>query len=153
MPLEDGASLEDLVAALRLLKPVQIARLWREALMLSNEHRDGFVNALTALGGAVNWFELPVAGRKRLLARRDWVRVERLLRAVTARLAEGAFDWAAHDTDAAALRESGLAPRALLTGDELIASGMKPGPRFKDILRDVYRCFRERGFTAFQASG
>lgn len=138
MILESAASLDQLVAALQLIKPVQIARRWRSALMLSNEHRDGLASALATLAEVAAWFDLPVARRKRLLARRDWPRLELLLGALNAKLNDGAFNWSAFETDMATLINSGVNPKALLSGDDLLAAGMNPGPKFKEILRNVY---------------
>lgn len=38
----------------------------------------------------------------------------------------------------AALSETGLTPEPLVRGDDLIAAGMTPGPRFGAILDEVY---------------
>ena len=40
--------------------------------------------------------------------------------------------------DAVALLSEGVAPPPLITGDDLIAMGMEPGPRFRQILDAVY---------------
>lgn len=37
-----------------------------------------------------------------------------------------------------AATESGIAPPPTLTGDHLVSQGMRPGPRFKQILDAVY---------------
>lgn len=108
---------------------------WRRALCLSNHDRDGLAAVLRASGQVrLAWAGLSVAGRKRLAARSwfEWARVLVGVRdpALAARVGL--------DRDGLAATASGLAPVPLLGGDDLVAAGWKPGPRFKEVLDRVY---------------
>ncbi|QNN24008.1 CCA tRNA nucleotidyltransferase [Planctomycetales bacterium ZRK34] len=127
-----------LVDALDRIKVVQIARRWRGALMLSNDQRDGLQEALLTLPRMVMWADLNTAQRKRLMAREDWARLSALLKAVLTLCPHGDFDMAGFDRDTAALAAEGVAPTPLITGDDLVAAGLSPGPMFKQILDHVY---------------
>lgn len=108
---------------------------WRRSLCLSNHDRDGLRAVLKGAGtirGA--WPGLSVASRKRLAAG-PWFEWARLLIGVRKpELSAGV----ASDRDRLAATPSGLAPVPLLGGDDLVAAGWKPGPRFKDVLDRVY---------------
>ncbi len=131
--IDDPIRLTD---ALRSLKAVQIARRWRSALMLSNTHTDRFRALLRKLPGVLDWPSLNVAERKRLLARTDWQKL-RLLAGMLPGV-ERAIDPQALDEQAARLFDEGVAPKPLITGDDLVAAGFQPGPAFKTILDRVY---------------
>lgn len=108
---------------------------WRRSLCLSNHDRDGLGAVLRGVGKVrEEWIGLSVAGRKRLAAG-PWFEWARLL--VGVRQAELAA-CVASDRDRLAATPSGLAPAPLLGGDDLVAAGWKPGPRFKDVLDRVY---------------
>jgi hypothetical protein len=64
--------------------------------------------------------------------------IHALLGATMELLPPGAFDLAAFELAAAQMLEAGVAPEPLVTGDDLVAAGLTPGPRFKRILDDVY---------------
>jgi hypothetical protein len=130
------AEAPDRLAALRLFVETtadRVLKRWRKALCLSNEDRDALKATLHAAAEAVSWDELGKAKRKRLLARPAWPAAARLLDAcdpggLIARI----------ERDATPLREEGLAPEPLLSGEDLIAAGLKPGPRFGQLLEKAY---------------
>jgi poly(A) polymerase len=108
---------------------------YRRALALSNDEADALRDVLTALERLPDWAGLGVAAQKRLAGRApgfpDALDLYRTLSphaaaAITARTAE------------LAASPPGLAPGPLLTGDDLVAAGMKPGPGFRAILDRVY---------------
>ncbi len=136
-PHQPGGGRVGLIDALDRIKVSAVVRTWRKALMLSNEHRDAAEALLHVMPRVVLWPELNVAQRKRLLARADWDRVRQLLGAV-AKLSSGAVDLVMIDREAAKLFDEGVAPTPLVTGDDLVAAGMEPGPAFKQILDHVY---------------
>ena len=103
---------------------------WRNALNLSNEDRNAVAGALRLRARAAHWPDLAVAPRKRLLAERDWPAALALLRA------EGRA--AAIEREAEPLLAQGIAPEPFVTGDDLIAMGLEPGPDFGRWLDDVY---------------
>jgi hypothetical protein len=108
-------------------------RRWRKALCLSNDDRDALKAILAAAGEATQWDELSKARRKRLLARPVWPAARALVAAVEPR---GLIQRLTRD--AAALYEEGLAPAPLLSGEDLIEAGLKPGPRFGELLEQAY---------------
>jgi poly(A) polymerase len=111
-----------------------IARRWRAALMLSNdetEELDGILRSSWAI--TQRWGALRISQRKRLAARPAFGKSLQVVRASDAPIAEQvAGHVAAMEADGV-----GIDPVPLVTGDDLIADGMKPGPRFKGILDEV----------------
>ncbi len=105
---------------------------WRKALSLSNEHSATLTRILQQRVLAHSWSGSSIAQRKRLLASTDFDQT----RAVLGALRE------AQEIDAQAevLANDGIgvAPAPLLTGNDLIAHGLHPGPRFKQLLDAVY---------------
>lgn len=83
------------------------------------------------------WSALPVAGRKRWL--RDGV-ASWALELAAALVAAGELPAAAREAalaDGRGWDEAALTPAALITGQDLIAAGLRPGPRFKAVLDAV----------------
>lgn len=109
---------------------------WRAALALSNDDRDRLASLLSRLPAALDWATLATAGRKRLIARAEWADLAALARAFGR--VHGGFNEAAFEAEVARLEAEGVCPAPLVTGDDLIALGMKPGPVFKDVLEAVY---------------
>lgn len=109
----------------------------RGALCLSNAERDqlaGTFESLAALAG--EWETAPVARQKRLAGAADggFLEAVRLLA-----LADPARAAAVRTrVDELAGTPGGLAPEPVLTGDDLVAMGMKPGRVFKTVLNGVY---------------
>jgi poly(A) polymerase len=120
--------------------PIDRARRWARALLLSNVDREALHRCLEihgALAGA--WPKLGVARQKRLAARPDFDEALTVLKA--------------HDAQAfvdvrrqvLALAETGIAPDPLVSGDDLIGLGLTPGPLFKRVLDAVYDAQLEGG--------
>jgi tRNA nucleotidyltransferase/poly(A) polymerase len=106
---------------------------WTEALVLSNQEREGVadtLSALEALHGA--WSTMGVAARKRLAAS---VGFSDALSILAAEAPEAAGEVRG---DLAPLQASGLAPPPLLDGNDLQRLGLHPGPAFRRILDAVY---------------
>jgi hypothetical protein len=113
----------------------RVLSTWRRTLCLSNEERDQARDVLlSALCVAGGFLASPVAVQKREAVKAEfpW----------GLRLAE-----AADPVQGRAVRErverlratpSGLGPAPLLTGDDLVRTGMAPGPAFARILSRVY---------------
>lgn len=113
-----------------------VVRRWRSALCLSNDDRDLVLHVLQALRSLErDWGSLGVAGRKRLAGLHPGY--------------SGAFDVfrgrypadaerVRRDAEVLAATSSGLCPEPLVTGDELIAAGFRPGPAFKRLLDQLY---------------
>ena len=111
----------------------RVVKRWRDALCLSNDERDRTRKLLQLAPRSLHWGGLDKAGRKRLLAEDAWPDAARLLRA-----AGGSVIVDEIDRDAQPLRAEGVAPEPLITGDDLIAMGLPPGPRFKRLLAAAY---------------
>lgn len=115
--------------------PLEQAAHYRRALCLSNDettHLASLMRLLADLESA--WQTWPIAPRKRAAAS-PWF--EETMRLLHARHAQTA---ARLEADVAALAASppGLAPAPLVTGDDLVAEGIQPGPRFGTWLDEIY---------------
>jgi hypothetical protein len=113
----------------------EVAAAWRERLCLSNDEVAAVSGTLATLDLVmVAWEGGAVAGQKRIAARGHFGAAvaivggywpERAAR-VRGRVAE------------LEVIGPGIAPTPILTGSELIAAGLKPGPAFKQLLDMVY---------------
>lgn len=140
--LPPGAGLEESLAAWMLGRPgadgVREAgaarqRAWREALVLSNGESD-LLAAILANHERLpaRWPAGDVAARKRLASSPGF-------RGALALLAGGGHPVAATVQDELpALEAQGLAPAPLVTGDDLVAIGLAPGPAFRPLLDRAY---------------
>lgn len=107
----------------------------RRALLLSNDERDALRAGLEGLSCLLDgWDGLGEAGRKRLAAGAGFADAM----AVLAVLDRGRHAAVFAEVERLRTRFGGLAPQPLVDGDALIAMGLKPGPRFAEILRAVY---------------
>lgn len=109
------------------------ARRWRKALMLSNTEYDTLRDCLDysrALRSA--WPRLGVARQKRIAASAPF---EQALLLVQTADRQEFIDIRRRVLE---LEKTGLAPEPLISGEDLIGAGMKPGPRFRRILDGVY---------------
>jgi poly(A) polymerase len=109
----------------------------REGLKLSNDEVGAMVGILEPLGVLLAEREPGVAAMKRFLARGTAGETRTLLAALAelgmcveraAWLEERFGEWLMGE----------VAPAALITGDDLVAAGFTPGPRFKKVLEGVY---------------
>ena len=121
----------------------------RAALCLSNDERDRLRETLLCVREIVEgWAGRSVAGRKRLAARGAFPDA---LAAVSGRDGPLAASVLA-DVAELASTPPGLCPAPLITGDDLVARGYAPGPRFKAALDAAYDAQLEgRVATARQA--
>jgi tRNA nucleotidyltransferase/poly(A) polymerase len=107
----------------------------RESLKISNEESDAMEGTLYGLGQLVRNPEPRVAMLKRFLARPTMA----YSRALLAALPDG---WVAHrasiERQLSELEKTDFAPPPLITGDDLTAAGLKPGPAFKRALDEAY---------------
>lgn len=108
-------------------------RRWRDALVLSNDESEG-VAAILAMRPRIieRWPDGDAAARKRMASGPGFAGALAVLRA------EGNPVVAAVDGDLPALRAQGLAPTPFVTGDDLVAMGMRPGPEFRPMLDRAY---------------
>jgi poly(A) polymerase len=109
-----------------------VARL-RRSLCLSNDERDDLEDALEGLGVLDGWFDLHIAGQKRVAARR-WFKD--VLRLAMVRSPETGARIEARLRELAAT-PTGLSPEPWVNGDDLVSIGMKPGPLFRSVLDRV----------------
>ncbi len=138
LPTEPFENITLLIDALRRIKVVQQVRRWRKALVLSNDESETLIVLLNDLSRMLGWDGLPIAQRKRLMAKPHWNQLVCLLHAVLARCADAAFDLPTFEEEMQSLRQEGVAPEPLANGDDLIAVGLQPGPAFKHILDETY---------------
>ena len=119
-------------------KEIQRAgRAMREALKITNEELEQMVGILEPLEGLLGEAEPTVAAKMRFLARGTAAESRELMRAIASldvhaervRRLEAEFD---------ELAQGEVAPVPLITGDDLVGEGFRPGPVFKRILDSVY---------------
>ncbi|MEO1007864.1 MAG: CCA tRNA nucleotidyltransferase [Planctomycetota bacterium] len=107
---------------------------WRAALCLSNAESDAVAAVLRCRRGLAGFGSLPRAARKRLAAAPGFSDALRVARGEDPELA-GAVREA---VEVLAGEPGGLAPPPWVTGRDLIERGMTPGPRFAEILDELY---------------
>lgn len=107
----------------------------RAALLLSNDERDALRDGLHVLAALRRgWDGLGEAARKRLASGPGFGDALGVLLATDRDRAAGVHA----EVERLRGRFGGLAPQALVDGEALIAMGLRPGPRFAEILRAVY---------------
>lgn len=114
-----------------------MARATRQVLKISNEELEEMAETLLGVGILLQPAELSMASMKRFLARPASAGSRQLLDALASRgLHVERAEWLRPRL--AALEQGEYAPRPLLTGDDLTAAGLRPGPVFKTVLNRVY---------------
>ncbi len=104
-----------------------------DVLVLSNQERDDLFGMLRVRDRILrDWPMLGVAARKRLAARVHFDRGLGLVAAESPAVAD------AIRADREELARTGIAPEPFISGDDLLALGLRPGPSFKRILDAVY---------------
>lgn len=107
---------------------------WRAALCLSNEESCEFSDVLEIHAALVRrWGGMRVSERKRLAAKGMFAAAAAVVGATDAPLAERI----ASDVKGLERDGIGVCPEPLITGEDLIAQGLAPGPVFKRILDEV----------------
>jgi poly(A) polymerase len=126
----------DIAALLERPQVAEFGRAMRQALKISNEELVQMEGALLGAGMMLQKALRP-AQYKRFAARSTAADSRRLLVALTAL---GQHTEAIREVLARldALEGTVVAPEPLVTGDDLTAMGMAPGPAFKRILEEVY---------------
>ena len=105
---------------------------WTNALVLSNKERDALTNTLQLQTTLPQWDTFTKALQKRTAANASFMDAVRLF-------ATDAPDTAARiHQDFQMLQKEGISPEPLLSGDDLIAMGLRAGPDFRRILDAVY---------------
>jgi poly(A) polymerase len=122
-----------------------LVKRWRRALLLTNDETAGMRARLRAARVlAREWDALSVARQKRLAASEGFPAAAAIVGA-RAPEAEAAI---ARDVDALRRTPGGLAPPPLVTGDDLIAAGLAPGPKFGLWLERLYDAQLEGALTS-----
>ena len=107
----------------------------RRALQLSNSERDALRDALHTLAALRrSWDGLGEAGRKRLASGPGFTDAMAVLVVID----QPAAASVRAEVDRLRARHGGLRPEPYLDGEQLIAMGLTPGPRFARILEQVY---------------
>jgi tRNA nucleotidyltransferase/poly(A) polymerase len=113
----------------------ELIRQWRTALTLSNEDRDLLRSILVTLPVLEHqWPNMRVARQKRLAAAPWFGEALVLARAANPGLASEVES----RIEILACTAGGLWPQPLVTGDDLVALGLAPGPLFKRVLDEVF---------------
>jgi len=109
----------------------------RQTLKISNEESETFERALVGVGEILNG-EATLAARKRFLANPTASASIELMRAMGNRIGLHSQIIQPLLTGLERLAKTNYAPSPLITGDDLAAAGLQPGPLFKRILDAVY---------------
>lgn len=125
-------------------------RACRQALRLSNEELSQMEEMLLSCE-SVLVAPPRVAALKRFLAKPTSGDASQLLEAL-ARAGWESAEIARVQRSLAVLQGSEVAPAPLLTGDDLVASGLRPGPLFKRVLAEVYDAQLEDRVTSHAAA-
>lgn len=125
----------------------RIVSRWRRALCLTNVDVACIRATLRWINAAPNWAELRIAERKRLIAD---------IAAPTGLLTLRALGWDGNMRRLCGRIESGIpelyddgigiAPTPLITGADLIAAGLTPSPKFKQLIDEAYNQQLEGNF-------
>jgi len=122
-----------------LLRPqvVTFVRAMRQGLRLSNDESDAMEHELLSLGPLLTDAPATLAMKKRFLAMPTAESSRRLMETLAA---VGFFRQRIADLDADfhTLADVDCAPPPLITGDDLTAAGLNPGPPFKKALDAAY---------------
>jgi len=132
--LLSGGGLMGIVPRKEILR---MGKAMREALKLANEELEGMVGILEPLERLLGKEEPTLAQKKRFLARRTAFETRLLLEGI-ARLGIETQRIGRLDEEFVELVKTEVAPAPLITGDDLVAAGMTPGPAFRKILEGVY---------------
>jgi hypothetical protein len=125
---------------------LQMVRAVRQALRISNDEAGDMQGTLEGLAMILRPRDEvpPVATLKRFLAR-PTASLSRGLLEVLAQHHKGFYEanygqqaWQALREALSQLEKTDYAPTPLITGDDLTAAGLTPGPLFKRILDEVY---------------
>jgi tRNA nucleotidyltransferase/poly(A) polymerase len=112
---------------------LSVAKRWAVSLMLSNEEAAALSAVLTIFGTLTGtWEHLGVAKQKRLASDPHFEQGLHLVQATDRQL------FVDVRRRVLELAKSGLNPTPLITGEDLIAIGLKPGPSFSAILASVF---------------
>lgn len=118
-------------------KPIQrMVHALRQSLKISNEESDEMAGSLEGAAMLLRDSPPTVAVMKRFLARPTARSSRRLLNSMKRQLGAARVDALQRRLDELAATD--YAPEPLLTGDDLIAAGFKPGPLFKKLIDAVY---------------
>lgn len=123
-----------------------VMEAWRGALCLTNQQSEAMKGYVRLLARAAGWAGLTIAQKKRLLAEREWGGAAILLAALAkaaprkglAAKSTWAKVWKLVKAEAPRLVKEGAAPPRLVTGDDLVKAGMKPGPALGRVLEAIY---------------
>jgi poly(A) polymerase len=127
----------DITPLLSHAKIMAATRALRQALRISNTESDEMSGTLAGLLPLLQSAPPTLAMKKRFLAQPTAGQSRKLLGAL-ARTGYHVPRIAALTAELAELANEEVAPAPLITGDDLIALGLSPGPRFRKILEAVY---------------
>ncbi|MBX3390627.1 MAG: hypothetical protein KF691_14360 [Phycisphaeraceae bacterium] len=114
---------------------LEVLRETRGALCLSNEERDDCLAVLRLTAALKSkWTESAMAFQKRTAACRGFFWAVEIVRAIDAPVAEAI----GRRIEELKGLFGGIAPKPFVTGDDLVASGLSPGPVFRTVLERVY---------------
>jgi poly(A) polymerase len=132
-----AAWLTDLNPGIRSTNILDVVRTVRSALCLSNEEDEALANTLRGVLALREWKAgdpNTAPARKRGAARAAFADALAVLASENSQAAAAIRA----DVERLAGDGVGIAPPPLVTGDDLVASGYRPGPQFRQVLDRVY---------------
>lgn len=128
---------EDIRLLLTRASVQHMAKAMRQSLKISNEESDQMQGTLEGAGWLLDDEKPTMAKMKRFLARTTASMSRRLMAGLCgAGILVERIEWA--ERQLAELEKTDFAPLPLITGDDLTAAGLQPGPRFKHLLNRLY---------------
>jgi len=144
--LQSGRFSRDVRSLLARQNVSSINHAMRQALRISNDELDVLQGCLRGAEMLLDDAEPTLARKKRFLATATWNESLLLLRSLHAtRLVSDRI--VGLEPELRELSTTDFAPPPLLTGDDLTAEGLKPGPIFRRILERVYDAQLEGSIT------
>ncbi len=114
-----------------------MVKVMRQSLKISNEESDQMQGTLEGAGWLLDDEKPTLAKMKRFLARTTASMSRRLLAGLKGvGIQVDRIEWA--ERQLAELEKSDFAPLPLITGNDLTAAGLQPGPEFKHLLNRLY---------------
>lgn len=124
-----------------------VVRRWARELVLSNAETDELSSILEIHASLrERWSGLPQAQRMRLASRPQF------LAALSILLSESPTAWEPLHREVLELQRLDLTPVPLVTGEDLIRRGFRPGPAFRRVLEGVYDAQLEGRATSREAA-
>jgi poly(A) polymerase len=145
--MHGGADLRQILSPENVRRTVQVLR---QSLRISNDESSDARSTLEGLAILLADPPLPVATVRRFLARPTACWSRAILRALSSHVDARVIQTVERQLEE--YSRLGPTPLPLVTGDDLVARGIRPGPLFKRVLNEVYDAQLESRVTSREAA-